>query len=718
MRLTLQTALVVDHSTTWSVTHLNDRIVTRGHIFTGTTHNPGQYAVLRTPTSQVPPNDAVPPTVNGVPPLLLVHAEEPHEPDPEPWRRRGWEAIIFVRTNHPDERPVPLPAETIDFLVLTEHYLHLGLRERNMHALKNEWQRKQYAALARALTRLVRSDINAAHDIFQHADGFHALGGAPRSVLPAIHTLQKHVPQDPQIARAILMEYGATAHQHAGGLAAIDCLQRFGTSSDHALLALHNYGTMVPATQVRDAVYQDPTTLLIPKTKRLIAQGAFLDAWEIAHTVHNASNDSALRVVAARIARDAAWHAGEFDLAHQYGEIALTEATASQPSAWRELREDINRVTESAAYVADDVMQLLSTFPYDDRGDLGRIARESPEYHAVTRGHDVAYEIAHKNPKTPRSLLRLHFLALAEQRASQMGRFTRAYQDAVRQAPPGVREWFTTPSERDKHERFLTPQPRTLGSRIMALHVGQRLYQIGDRRSIRLHAAAAVKHLRGTRRLTAKLSGAFDARSMHVYDTWLSGRAMLHLTLFGRPTAFFDSAKLLLGNNMMELLILLAFHPHGILQADVARQLFDGEIPPGLVRTLVTELRKEVPISESPYRLTVPVVLDYQKFAEAHALADYEELLRNYSSTVFPRSRAPFIVRLRNDVQEKVRNAITQIDNVALLIERQADFAGHTWYRQRLAALLPPDDPRWQLIEATEQQVLDGPDGNVPTGSS
>lgn len=716
MQLPLRTALVLDTKTKRSFTLVNERVITRGYILTSTEDNPGEYGVLRSPTTEQVPA-GVPPAVDGVPPLLLVHTTTTRTPNAAPWRELGWQAIIFLRSSEPLRDAIS--PETIDSLLLTEHHFKLSFRNRNSHLSQFDSLHKQHLAYKRILRRMMRRNIHAARDVFHHAKGFHTFGTVPRSLIPEICTLQRTFPHDALIARSIVLHYGAKSHKHAAGIMAIHCLQRSSKQTDRILLALYKYDSSVSTTTIRGAVQRDPATFFIPKIKHLFAEGKFHEALRIAKRVHASHDDSRLRVVATRIARDAAWHAGEFETAHTYGTKVLTDRSAAQLLHWRNRERDIEHVTESAAHVSGDIAQLLAMYPYTDPGIVGRYARESLEYHAVIRKGGSIFREAHNMMKKPRSLLRLHYLARTEAHAPAMRRFTTKFQDAVRQAPSGVRQWFATSFERNAQKSVPTPGEKPMGSRIMTLHVGARLQHADKRRTIRLQAATTAQHLHGTQRLTTRLGKGSDTHSLRSYNTPLTTEATLHLTVFGQPTGVIGSEKLPLGNRELEFLILLTFYPRGILEGEVAQHLSDGEVAPGFVRSLAATMREYIAISHSPYRITMPVTTDYQAFTEAHAMEDYEAMLRAYSHVVFPQSRAPFIQQLRRETLEAMQEAIAQIDDADLLIEQQAKFTEHPWYVQRLDALLDSDDPRRQLIGATEeQQGPDGPGVTVPAGSS
>lgn len=707
-RFPVRTSLVIGHTTSWALTHLQDRIITRGYIFTATERRPEQYGILRTPGSNRPPDNAVPPPIDGVPPLLFVHTAGRTPPDPGPWRALGWEAVIFLKSGE-KHRDV-IAAESIDVLAISREHYYFSFRNNNMFKSAPERQRQDQAALLRAVHRLMKIDVTMARDAFTQAEQFRGITGYPRSFRPTLRLLQRHFPHDIDIARAIVMSYGAHTHRHGSGILALERLKRAGTENDYMLLAIHGYDNTISPDQILEATYRSPELFLVPQARKLLQRGEFLEARHLAHLIWSRHSDRGIRMVAARIARDGARYRGEFTLAHEYGRAVLEEATPLTRADWRALERDIEHVVEVATLISEDRPQLAATYPYNSPGPLAAIARESLEWFAANRDQQTVLTAARKREEMPRSLLRLHYLHLAEVASQRTGRYTAAFRDALRHIPPAIQEWFDLADENERRERFLSPQRRNLGSRMMALHVAARLHRIGDRRNVRLHAATAEKHLRGTTHLAARLSGAFDDDNKHVYDTWYSGRSMLHINIFGEPSARLGVKELPLGRDELELLILLAFRPQGILEIDVAQHLADGEAADALVRNRAAELRKHLDIGTNPYRLGVPVVMDYQEFFEAYQLGDFEAMLRMRTDQVFPASHAPFINEIRANIREMLKTAILQTRNVALLIERQADFIGEQWYFDHLVSLLEADDPRWATIEATEHGLFSGLD--------
>jgi hypothetical protein len=141
------------------------------------------------------------------------------------------------------------------------------------------------------------------------------------------------------------------------------------------------------------------------------------------------------------------------------------------------------------------------------------------------------------------------------------------------------------------------------------------------------------------------------------------GRAQASLTHQGRTHS--------LGLRHSELLLLLADHPEGLTTEQAAVLLNDHEVPLVTVRAELSRLRALVPslgLDSRPYRLAVPLTTD---IAEIHDELDRGQLgraLARYRGPVLPRSDAPDVRRMREELRAHLRAAVLAHQDADLLL--------------------------------------------------
>jgi hypothetical protein len=177
------------------------------------------------------------------------------------------------------------------------------------------------------------------------------------------------------------------------------------------------------------------------------------------------------------------------------------------------------------------------------------------------------------------------------------------------------------------------------------------------------------------------------------------------LDVLGRTRALltFDGRAHPLGLRHSELLLLLSLHPAGLSAEQVAVLLHDDEIPLVTVRAELSRLRALVPgldLKSRPYRLSSPVLTDLD---DVHALLDGGRLrlaLARYAGPVLPRSDAPEVRRLRDQLSSHLRSAVLAQRDVEFLMAWAQTSDGHddvTVWRACLSGL-PAGSPRLSAV--------------------
>ncbi|MHA7283489.1 GAF domain-containing protein [Arthrobacter sp. TMS2-4] len=168
-------------------------------------------------------------------------------------------------------------------------------------------------------------------------------------------------------------------------------------------------------------------------------------------------------------------------------------------------------------------------------------------------------------------------------------------------------------------------------------------------------------------------------------------------------------ASLELSLRHAELLTILALHPDGLTADQLATMAYPEEASGTTVRAEILRLRKvlaqygdaTVPQSR-PYRLPGPLVVDAVQVLSYLHRGAHRMALGIYRGPVLPRSQAPAIVRLRNEVSVLLRDAVlndgapeTVLQYLALA---EAEYDAEAW--ELALRVLPPRSPRRAAVVA------------------
>ena len=129
-----------------------------------------------------------------------------------------------------------------------------------------------------------------------------------------------------------------------------------------------------------------------------------------------------------------------------------------------------------------------------------------------------------------------------------------------------------------------------------------------------------------------------------------------------------------------ELLTALALHPDGLTAEQLAAALYGDDGNPTTVRGEVLRLRGLIGadvLRTRPYRLDAVVDTDFDATRRALRSGQVAEALRACAGPLLPRSDAPEIRELRDELAAGLRRAVLGGDDVELL----AAFATHPWAR-------------------------------------
>ena len=179
----------------------------------------------------------------------------------------------------------------------------------------------------------------------------------------------------------------------------------------------------------------------------------------------------------------------------------------------------------------------------------------------------------------------------------------------------------------------------------------------------------------------------------------------------GTPTAVLDGTPIPLTLRPAELLTALAMNPAGLTAERLALWLYGEDGNPTTVRGEVLRLRHVIGadvLRTRPYRLHADVDTDFGVMRRALRAGQPADALRAGNGPLLPRSDAPEIRDLRDELEATLRRNVLDSDDADLL----AAFAEHPLGRDdlevhdRLLELLAPEDPRRPGVTTRHARLL------------
>jgi hypothetical protein len=150
----------------------------------------------------------------------------------------------------------------------------------------------------------------------------------------------------------------------------------------------------------------------------------------------------------------------------------------------------------------------------------------------------------------------------------------------------------------------------------------------------------------------------------------------------------------------LELLTLLLAHPEGITGAALARALYPEPNPQALKTELCRLRQAGLQIQSRPYQLLTPIEADFLRLQEALQHHRLSEALTLYQGPLLPKSQAPGVELLRNQIEEQLKWAVLQHADPEPLYRLAQQIPADLALWEALLVRLPEPDPRRPAILA------------------
>ncbi|ATL70840.1 GAF domain-containing protein [Nocardia terpenica] len=188
-------------------------------------------------------------------------------------------------------------------------------------------------------------------------------------------------------------------------------------------------------------------------------------------------------------------------------------------------------------------------------------------------------------------------------------------------------------------------------------------------------------------------------------------RLGLEVLGLGQPQLTVAGERIPLSQRHAEILLLLAEHPEGLSADHLALLLDDTDLDNATVRAAMSRLRGVIGaavVGSRPYRLLAPLATDIEALRAALDSGDVETAVRLYAGPVLPRSIAPGVMDIRDELRVRLRSAVLRSEDAVVLgrwtacAEGRDDAAAWAVYR----STVDRDSALYTQIEA-KIRVLD-----------
>ncbi|MGW4124308.1 GAF domain-containing protein [Nocardia sp. NPDC004711] len=188
-------------------------------------------------------------------------------------------------------------------------------------------------------------------------------------------------------------------------------------------------------------------------------------------------------------------------------------------------------------------------------------------------------------------------------------------------------------------------------------------------------------------------------------------RLGLEVLGLGQPQLTVAGERVPLSQRHAEILLLLGEHTEGLSADHLALLLDDADLDNATIRAAMSRLRSVVGsnvFGSRPYRLRVPIATDVEALRAALDSGDVDSAVRLYAGPVLPRSTAPGVIDIRDELRVRLRTAVLRSGDASVLsrwtsgAEGRDDAAAWATYR----ANVDRESPLYAQIEA-KIRVLD-----------
>ena len=221
--------------------------------------------------------------------------------------------------------------------------------------------------------------------------------------------------------------------------------------------------------------------------------------------------------------------------------------------------------------------------------------------------------------------------------------------------------------------------------------------------------ADLVRILAGLQPLALRLFAGPADLFAPIWDAVGGDGPRLRLRFFGAVACRWDGAAVDLAPRLAEVAFALTLSPEGISRDGLNDFLTPDDQRPftgGGLRGLLTRLRGLLPVSDAPYRWTVPFAADVTEARAMLADGRVREAIALWQGPLLPYSEAPGVREARENLEESLRQAVLLSGDADALYELADRWGDDLALWEAAAEAMPPGEPRLALALARVRRLM------------
>ena len=201
------------------------------------------------------------------------------------------------------------------------------------------------------------------------------------------------------------------------------------------------------------------------------------------------------------------------------------------------------------------------------------------------------------------------------------------------------------------------------------------------------------------------LLGGFDPEVKALYQMFHGQSEELELHFLGGERIVYRGKSIDLGLRQCECLVVMASRPEGVTAERLGVEVYGEAAHLSTLKAIVSRLRQVIPVENRPYRVGVSMWSDFVDLERLLAAGRVREAMSLYRGPLLPRSQAPAVLELREQLDESVRRAVLRSGDVEVLLQlaKMAEFDLELY--EAALERISPNDPRFPIIRARLEQV-------------
>lgn len=201
------------------------------------------------------------------------------------------------------------------------------------------------------------------------------------------------------------------------------------------------------------------------------------------------------------------------------------------------------------------------------------------------------------------------------------------------------------------------------------------------------------------------LLGGHLEETQAVWDLWNEDSTPLELRFLGGRKIRVRHRTQDYPMRWCEILAVLAYHSEGLNGEKLSLLLQGDDGNMSTLKANVSRMRKDVPVSSRPYQIELPFTADFVEMDRALREGRVREALELYHGPLLPESDAPFVVELRDYLEETLRQAALTSGDVEVLLSLARKLGDDLELWEATSRKLSQNDPLLPLARAHVKRI-------------